>query len=760
MVGREAELAAVHGMLTASSTQLVTITGPPGVGKTRLAQAVAVEIADDYAVGVAWVELAPLRESSQLIAEIARALDVGERAPAAAVGPIAEAVADREVLVVLDNCEHLLEAVPQVSELLSSSPRMRMLATSRERLHLTVEHEYPLPPLPMPTDVALADLDRLGDNPSIALLLARAPAAVQLTPRTSQALSDICVRLDGLPLAIELAAARLRVFTPSELAFRLEHQGATLKSAARDRPGRHQDLTTAIAWSHDLLPDTERAVFGRLSVFAGSWTLVDAVAIAPKLAEHAVVAAVESLLDKSLVRRVDPAAGEAAEARFAMLSSVREFAAARLDESGEATDARYAHLQHFASLAASWESTVGTQEETTTWPWPEYARLDLLAALRFGREQRDTAATLRVATALGWYWYTRGSLADVAGIREVVAEAAGAEPVDPELLAAALIASGIVSVGLTEHDAAERDLLRAAEICGASGDGRRLAIATAFLGHVARGQARYDLAAERYDTAHRTYAQLGNRRGTAWATHDLGLLAYEVGNLPAAEAQLREALRQFRTLDYDWAVAVTAWALATVLIADERAAEAPQLLSEALLLHEFVADRRGVAQCLESLAELASARGSAATAARLLGAAEGWRTVAGARPSTIEGARLLALDDAIVRSLGRGVADSERHVGRTLAPVASIALAAAFAAEAAGRSSEEADDGVLTARQREVAAHVAAGRTNRQIGRVLGISEKTAEVHVRNIMERLATPSRAGVAAWAAARGLSVPPDT
>ena len=756
MVGRGAELAAVLSLLATPQTRLVTITGPPGVGKTRLAQAVAAGLAEEFADGVAWADLAPLREPGQIIGEVARALEVGERAPDVALAPVAKAIAGRQVLVVLDNCEHLLEGVPQISELLAASPALRILATSRERLHLTVEREYPLPPLPMPSAVDLTDLDRLRGNPSIALLLDRAPAAVQLTSRTSQALADVCVRLDGLPLAIELAAARLRVFTPSELAFRLDHHPSPLTSGARDLPGRHRDITSAIAWSHDLLPDTERLVFRRAAVFAGSWTLADAVAITPTLTEYDVVTAVESLLDKSLVRRFDEAGGESDQARFSMLFSVREFAAARLDGCGETDDARRCHLQHFADVAARWESSIGTSDETITWPWTEYARLNLLAALGFGREQGEVAATLRVAAALGWYGYTHGALAEVAGIREIVSAAADGVSVDAELLAAALIASGVVSVGLGDHDVAERDLARAAEICRAGGDDRRLAIASAFLGHAARGRGEYELAAECYRTARTTSERLASVRGTAWSAHDLGILAYETGDYSAADAYLREALSAFRELDYRWAIAVSAWGLATALIAAGRSDEPAQLLGEALVIHESVFDRRGVAQCMESLASLAVRQGDAATAGRLLGAAEAWRTTAAARPSRAEQARLVALDDSIARTLGRAATDAEHQAGRTLPAVASIALAAAFAAGATGRPPDETNE--LTARQRDVAALVAAGRTNRQIGRVLGISEKTAEVHVRNIMERLNTPSRAGVAAWAASHGMSAPP--
>ncbi len=257
LIGRASEVEDVLGLL--ERARIVTLTGPPGVGKTRLAQAVCAERTD---LTVVWVDLAPLREPRQVHAELVRALVPGEGG-------------DRDLLLVLDNCEHLLgvdtDLGSEVVGLLASSPRLQVLATSRERLRLAAEREYAVPPLPMPSADDAADPARLRDNPAVSLLLDRAPPAVQLTPNTARALAEICIDLDGLPLAIELAAARLRVFTPSELAFRLGRRMSVLTSGHRDSPARHRDLRAAIAWSHDLLSDRDRAAFRRLSVFPGEW---------------------------------------------------------------------------------------------------------------------------------------------------------------------------------------------------------------------------------------------------------------------------------------------------------------------------------------------------------------------------------------------------------------------------------------------------------------------------------------------------------
>ena len=742
LIGRVAEIAAVVAAATAPGSRLLTLTGPPGVGKSRLALAAAGMVS--FPGGTVWVDLAPVGEARLLTTEIVRALDRSKPTVAPPLERPRSAVAD--TLLVLDNCEHLLDAAPELAELLESTPGVRVLATSRERFRLAAEREFVVPPLPMPSDPDVANLQRLAANPAVALLLARSPGHIALSARTARGLADICVRLDGLPLAIELAAARLRVFTPSELAFRLEHRTAGLTTNTRDVPPRHRDLRAAIAWSHDLLPDAEKAVYRRLSVFVGDWDLAAAEAVC----DADVVAAIASLLDKSLIRRVED---DGSGARFGMLMSLREFAREQLELCDDVEPARSRHARYFVGVARDWESTVGTAEENATWSRLSLVRGDLRAAFDRLRSGSELDATLWLAAGLGWCSYTRGSLADAADLLDAVSAAVDTGGASPDAAAAALVAVGVVAFGLGDLDSAERDLLRSTTMSEQRGDERRVAIASAFLGHVARGRGRFDEAAGRYARALSIFETLGNPRGRAWAAHDLGLLASERGDLAAAESLLREALRLFRTLDYEWAVAVSAAALGTVLLRAGTVDQAAQLLGEALALHDEVGDRRGLAQCLEGLAEVALTRGAAAAAARLLGAATAQRAAAATRPAEAEQARLSALDRAMVGKLGHHDADHELHAGRTMPAAAALALAQGIA------SPDHDDPGIeLTARQLEVAALVAASNTNRQIGRALGISEKTAEIHVRNIMGRLHTSSRAGVAAWAAARGLRPPP--
>ena len=732
LIGRASELAAVRALLAAPQARLVTITGPPGVGKTRLAVAAASGPMDRFENGAVWVDLSRVLDHSLLVPEISAAFDRGRGA------------ASGDVLVVIDNCEHLLDAMAELGELLAGTARLCILATSRERLRLAAEQEFALSPLPMPMDDDIADLGRLRSNASIALLLARSPASVSLTQQTAQSLAELCVRLDGLPLAIELAAARLRVFTPAELAFRLARRMDVLTSTVRDAPARHQDLRSALSWSHDLLSDAERRVFRRLSVMVGDWTLDGARAVD---GEGDVTDSIESLVDKSLVYRVGAAT---AVARFRMLASVRDFAAEQLVRHGEVSDAQRRHAAYFADEARRYENTIGTDRETDGWHELGLVHADLRAAFVV-ELPGDPNAVLWLSSALAWYSHTRGMLIGCGPIVEAV-HARVEHADDLSAVTAALIAAGVVEWGSGDPVSAERDLERAVSLAAEHGDARREAVSHAFLGHVARTLRRFDDAAACYGAARDLHERLGHARGTAWAAYDLGLLALVRGELGAAESSMRQAWSLFRDVGYDWAIAVTGSALADVLDAGGASEEAAQLYGTALGVHERIGDQRGIAQAIEGLAHVCVARGAVATAARLHGAALALREKVGASPGEWEQQRGERLDMLLVEALGRAGADREAHAGRALPPRSAIVLAGEIAAAA---DQSPGTPGVeLTRRQQEVAALIAAGATNRQLARRLGISEKTAEVHVRNIMERLHTPSRAGIAAWATAHGV------
>jgi predicted ATPase/DNA-binding NarL/FixJ family response regulator len=763
-VGRDGELEAVSWMLAHAQTRLVTLTGPPGIGKTRLAVACASAHTERSGCAPVFVDLAPVRDPALVMVELAQAVGVEPRGGTDLIGQVAAALGHEERLVVLDNCEHLLAAAPDIGKVLAACPRLRVLATSRERLRLSAEQEFPVPPLAMPAPADVADLSCLAANPSVALLLDRARRtnpSFDLTPANALLLARACVRLEGLPLAIELAAARLKVLTPGELVFRLGSRMEVLASSTRDVPARQRALRSAIAWSYDLLDSGERALFRRLSVFAGGWTLADVGSVCVVNGGDALTM-VESLLDKSLIRRLP---GDEQTAEFSMLESLREYATEQLAASAEAEETRARHAGHYAGLAEQFEASLGLPGEQTWLLRVGRHHADLRAALDYCLGAGQSALALWLATALGWYHYTHGDLDHGQALVDAVLPpaadghdpAAMSEDATAEAQTGVLIVAGVLAFATGEMGRAQGRLRSALERSEKRGDARRAAFACAFLGHVARAGGEWDASADWHRRAEARFREEGSTRGVAWARHDLGLLARDHGDLGSAAELLRASLRDFRELDYPWATAWSAWGLGTTLSAQGRLDEAGPLLAEALRIYTDVNDPRGVAQCLEALAHVASERAHYESAARLIGAAAALRERVGARQSDTEQARISGVERVMARALGTQDADALIHTGRTMPVQQAADLAIAVALGAAPADADRSHQVPLTPRERQVAALVASGRTNRQIGRVLGISEKTAEVHLHHVMSKLDARSRAEVAAWAVTHHLSAP---
>jgi predicted ATPase/DNA-binding NarL/FixJ family response regulator len=692
-----------------------------------------------------FVDLGAVLDPAVVAAELAGALDV-----AATGGP--DRLAGMELLLVLDNFEHVLDAAPALGALLAAAPRVRVLVTSRERMHLHGEREVPVAPLPLP------GVDPAGfvATPSVALLLERIRAlqpGFAVTAGNRAALAEICVRLDGLPLALELAAARLKLFTPAELTFRLRHRMAVLTGGARDVPDRHRTLRGALAWSHNLLGTDERVLFRRLSVFVGGWTLGAARHVC---AVDDVDDLMASLVDKSLVRRSNRSSEVAG---YAMLESLREFATEQLAEHGEveATGAR--HCRYYAAVGAALDAEIGTAGETAALDGIGSDEGNLRAALRRAEAAGDVGSALPLAAALGWYGYTRGRLGEGRAVLDRVLASVGSEGGQPDddALARALLAAGVLAVALDEWDRAGRLLARCVQLNDRTGAVHRTAIASAFLGHLARARGDHDEAVGHYQRAGALHRSLGDVVGVAWSDHDLGMLVGCLGDLERAAAHLRASLVRFREMDYAWAVGCASGALATIELRRNRVDEVPPLLVEAVARFQSVDDGRGVAQCLEAGAALVVARHEYDTAARLLGAAAALRERFAAPLPDADRAAFRALAKRVRGVLGPDADDLARHAGRALPEATAVHL---LLDAVAGSTSRPVPP--LTPREREVATLIARGRTNRQIGRALGIAEKTVEVHVHHIIAKLDVRSRAEVAAWVGAGGRPVHgfPDT
>jgi len=416
-IGREQELSTIQQLLLQEGVRLATLTGPGGTGKTRLGVQVAAELIDSFADGVFFVNLAPVNDTALVVPTIAETLGMREAGGQPLLKRLAEELQQKQILLLLDNFEQVVSAAVQVVDLLSTCPDLKVLVTSREVLHVQAEHEFPVPPLPLPDPKSLPDLATLSHNAAVALFIQRAQAVkpdFQVTNANARAIAEICVRLDGLPLAIELAAARMKLLPPQALLARLGQSLQVLTGAARDLPARQQTLRNTIAWSYHLLDAAEQRLFCRLSVFVGGCTLeaAEAICAAPGDGNEAgqVLEIVASLIDKSLLQQI---AQEGEEPRFAMLETIREYGLERLEASSKAEVTQRSHAEYFLTLAERAEPEVRSAQQITWIARLEHEHDNLREALRWfialwhslpGRRRFSSrASTRRLA-----HWQRRG----------------------------------------------------------------------------------------------------------------------------------------------------------------------------------------------------------------------------------------------------------------------------------------------------------------------------------------------------------------
>jgi predicted ATPase/DNA-binding CsgD family transcriptional regulator len=738
LLGRDADLEAVARTLTSPECRLLTLTGPPGVGKTTLAAAVAERVGRRFADGVCRVNLAASSDAGGAVGEIAREVGTARGSAGTAAEQLARQLAHREFLLVLDSCERVHGLGACLAPLLRQVSRTRVLATSRERLMVGLEHVIAVRPLAVPSESAIDDLTALAQVPSVALLLERAAVLqpqLRLNAQNAAAIVRICRQLEGLPLALEVAAARLRDVEPQDLALRLRNRGLLLDES--DETGR--SLRNAIGWSHRTLCPAERALFARLAVFPADWSMVAAVHVAGD--DIDLLAAMTGLVEKNLVRAARRAGGGEG---LTMLDSLREFAVEQLDRSGDRLEFRRRHRDYFAALAAEVEVRMATVDEGTSVEWLVTEHVNIEAALGCAIETADVSTGLPLATAVGWFWHCHGRLVEAGNVIEAMldaAERAGARGTLPSAVAGASLAAAVVALDRSDLIRAGRLLRAVIALSDPDTHARRHAAAHAFLGHVARMQGQLTSARHQYGTALALYRDLGNDRGVAWAWHDLGLLAVESGDLEVAGERLSAALAWFDGARDVWA---TAWARSGLaLVAIHRADwdAAVRLLDPAMQVYADNGDLPRIATCLRLYAAVAAGRRRAESALQLLAAADAIHSPLARSPRSDTGAAVRTAAEAVLD--GPQVTQAAAY-GSQLSVTGAVRLAR----QAAGPASLATV--ALTARQLEVAALVADGRTNRQIARALGIAERTADAHVAQIMERLGVHSRAAIAAAAA----------
>jgi len=648
LIGREQEVAAVRALLGDPRTALVTLTGPGGTGKTRLGLQVAAELLDGFAEGVWFVDLAPLRDPALVLATVATTLGV----QAVDARPVAEVLGhflrDKQLLLILDNFEQVVEAAAPVGALLAGARQVQALVTSRVPLQLQGERAFPVPPLALPDLAALPPPAQLSAYAAVRLFIARAQdvqPGFAVTPANAPAVAAICARLDGLPLAIELAAARIRLLPPGALLARLERRLSLLTGGARDRPARQQTLRGAIAWSYDLLDPEAQQLFVRLAVFAGGATLeaIEAVCNAAGDLPGTVLDGVDALVRQSLLRAE---ADTADSPRFGMLETIREYAEERLAERGEAATLRGQHAAYYRRLAETAEPQLEGPEQVGWIDRLEQEHANLRAALAWSEAAGQGEDGLRLAGALGQFWIVRGHWregrehyarllagpsaprnssrakalyyagylawreSDRAAARTALEEslAIAQEVGDPQRRAAALdMLSRVVELG-GDLPRAERFAEQSLAAARQAGDKATLAAAFYRLGYLAHFFAR-DPAGDRgqalYQQALALRRELGDRRGIALILANLGTLAADQGDLANARQLAEESLALWREVRDPWGISMILGDLGGVALEQEDYAAAHLFLAQSLALAKEAGIKDLIASALNNFGHLA-----------------------------------------------------------------------------------------------------------------------------------------------------------
>jgi predicted ATPase len=618
LVGREQEVRELREDLLRGGIRLVTLTGAGGTGKTRLALQVAADLGERFADGVFFVNLAPITDPALVPAAIAQTLGVREAGERPLVETLPEFLREKHLLLLLDNFEHITEAAPFVGRILAAAPNVKVLVTSRVRIHLGGEHEHVVPPLSLPDPRHLPPVDKLAQYEAVRLFVERARQVrkdFSVTAENASAIAEICHRLDGLPLAIELAAARVKVLSPRAMLARLQSRLELLTGGARDLPERQQTLRGTIEWSYDLLSTEEKVLFRRLTVFSGGRTLEAVEVVCNPNGELDVLEGVTSLLNKSLLRQADASV----EPRFVMLNTIREFAREKLRESGETDDLRRRHAEFFRTLAEQAEPHLTGPEQSRWLGRLEAEHENFRIALRWALERGAFELAAQLAGVLPRLWEQRGHYQEG---RQWLREILAADGLAPVTRAKALFEAGYLAWRQLDFGAAElqfeRSLALSRELEDAPGIARALNGLAAMAnqqGDVTRAESLYREAADRW-------RELGHKRGTALVANNLGGMAAKRGEYARAEALFEESLALAREAEDLALVGVVLHNLGNVAYNQGNHRRARTLLWQGLEISREARYVQLAVDCLELLAEVASRAGEWERAAYLFGAAE------------------------------------------------------------------------------------------------------------------------------------------
>jgi predicted ATPase len=693
VIGRDQEAAALRQLLSREDVRLVTLTGPGGIGKTRLALQVASELAATFPGGVCFVPLSAVGDRALIASTIAQALgvrEIGSQSPQESLNEYLVGL-DQPTLLMLDNFEHLVSAAPVIAQLLTTGPKLKAVITSQSPLHVYGEHEFPVPPLALPDPKSLPPIETLSRLPAVALFVERAQAVKRefaLTRENAPAVAAICARLDGLPLAIELAAARIKMLSPSAMLTRLESSLQLLTGGARDLPTRQQTLRSTVDWSYGLLNSAEQTLFRRLSVFTGGCTLESVEAVCDTKGDLGldVLDGMASMVDKSLAQQVGQVD---AETRFLMLSTLREYALERLAESNDESATRRAHAAYYLVLAEE-----GSQDAAGQAEWLDRLEIEhdnFRMALDYLIRTGDAEWGLRMGAALFRFWEMREHLTEG---RDVMARLLSLEgtATRPKLRARMLFATAVLAGEQGDYSAARQLFEDSLETClelndspgvavalnalavnardrgdlpAASllfercvaiwrdlGDSPDIARALSNLGNVAKLQGEYPRAFSLYDECLTIFRKAGDSAGAAWTLNAQADVAREKADFATARSFCEQSLAAFRQLRDGWGIATTLSDLATLSCDQGNNDESRRLYGESIRLFHELGHKRGIARVLECLAASAAAQSHAVESLHLAGAAAALRQRLGAPLTPAEAPRLEKALEFARRALG------------------------------------------------------------------------------------------------------------